>query len=71
MCLQFSYDMLSVAVINMPKRFTFVLPDAIAQDLEDWATDEGRATANLVSFLIEQAVRAKHPNKYPVIRRKE
>ncbi len=56
----------------MSKRFTFVLPDAIAQDLENWAIEEGRATANLIAFLIEQAVRVKHPGKYPPpIKRKD
>lgn len=48
------------------------MPDAIAQDLENWATEEGRATANLIAFLIEQAVRVKHPGKYPPpIKRKD
>jgi predicted DNA-binding protein len=49
----------------MSKRFTFVLPDEVAQDLEDWASQEGRATANLIAFLVEQTVRIKYPEKYP------
>ena len=56
----------------MSKRFTFVLPDEVAQDLEDWASAEGRATANLIAFLVEQAVRIKYPSKYPPpIKRKD
>lgn len=35
------------------------LPGAIAAALEGWADEEGRATANLAAFLIEQAVRLK------------
>lgn len=49
----------------MSKKTTIVLPDAIYEDLMRWADSEGRPTANLASFLIEQSVRAKFPNKYP------
>lgn len=49
----------------MSKKITIVLPDAIHEDLAKWADQEGRATANLASFLVEQSVRVKFPNKYP------
>ena len=51
--------------IHVSKRVMVTLPDAIAIDLERWADEEGRATANLAAFLIEQSIRAKYPDKYP------
>jgi hypothetical protein len=50
---------------SMSKRTTIVLPDKIFADLEKWADEEGRPTANLAAFLVEQAVRAKYPEEYP------
>ncbi len=50
---------------QMSKKTTIVLPDAIYEDLIKWAEAEGRPTANLASFLIEQSVRAKFRDKYP------
>ncbi|BAZ19084.1 hypothetical protein NIES4071_109690 (plasmid) [Calothrix sp. NIES-4071] len=50
---------------QMSKKTTIVLPDVIYEDLMRWAESEGRPTANLASFLIEQSVRAKFSNKYP------
>jgi len=47
------------------KRTTIVLPAAIYDALGDWADEEGRATANLAAFLIEQAVRIKYSGKFP------
>ena len=47
------------------KRTTIVLPDQVFQDLERWADEEGRPTANLAAFLVEISVRAKYPEKYP------
>jgi len=55
----------------MTKRTTIVLPDAIYEDLLDWAKEEGRPTANLVAFLVEQAIRLKYPEKYPSPKTKE
>jgi CopG-like RHH_1 or ribbon-helix-helix domain, RHH_5 len=52
------------------KRVMVTLPDSISADLEAWADEEGRPTANLAAFLVEQAVRAKFPEKYPVVRPK-
>jgi hypothetical protein len=50
---------------QMSKKTTIVLPDTIYEDLMKWAESEGRPTANLASFLIEQSVRTKFSNKYP------
>lgn len=55
----------------MTKRTTIVLPDAIYEDLQDWAKEEGRPTANLVAFLVESAIRFKYPEKYPLPKGKE
>ncbi|WP_127087446.1 ribbon-helix-helix domain-containing protein [Dulcicalothrix desertica] len=49
----------------MSKKTTIVLPDAIYEDLIRWAEAEGRPTANLAAFLVEQSVRAKFKDKYP------
>ena len=38
------------------KRITVTLPDQMAEALEDWAMQQGRPTANLASFLIEQGI---------------
>lgn len=50
---------------QMSKKTTIVLPDAIYDDLIKWAELEGRPTANLAAFLIEQSVRVKFRDKYP------
>lgn len=42
------------AFIDMTKRTTIVLPDAVYEDLQLWADEEGRATANLVAFLVSR-----------------
>ncbi|MBE9030433.1 hypothetical protein IQ266_11890 [filamentous cyanobacterium LEGE 11480] len=38
------------------KRITVTLPDQTAEALENWATQQGRPTANLAAFLIEQGI---------------
>lgn len=38
------------------KRITVTLPDQVAEALEAWASQQGRPTANLASFLIEQGI---------------
>lgn len=48
------------------KRFMVTLPDALYMELQDWAKSEGRPTANLAAFLIEQAIR-KHRQPKPVV----
>ncbi len=47
------------------KKITIVVPSSIHDDLTAWAEEEGRALANLASYLLEQALRAKFPKKYP------
>ena len=47
------------------KRTTIVLPRMVYEALEEWADSEGRATANLAAFMVEQAVRAKFPDRFP------
>ncbi len=49
----------------MSKRTTIVLPDKVFESLEHWADDEGRATANLAAYLVEQAVRVRFPEEFP------
>ena len=50
---------------QMSDRFSVTLADGLAADLQQWANEEGRAKANLASFLIELAIRQKFPEKYP------
>ena len=42
---------------NVSKRVFITIPDAVFDDLEDWADQQGRANANLAAFLVETAVR--------------
>ncbi len=50
---------------DVSKRVLVTLPDTLHADLELWAAEESRPTANLAAFLLEQAIRAKYPDKYP------
>jgi len=43
---------------KMSKRTTITLPDSVFEELEDWAEQQGRPTANLASFLVELGIRA-------------
>lgn len=43
----------------MVKRITVTLSDELHKALENWANDEGRATANLAAFLLQKAVEEK------------
>lgn len=52
-------------MLLVSKRTTIVLPDKVFQSLEDWADDEGRATANLAAYLVEQSVRGRFPDEFP------
>ncbi len=52
---------------NMAYKFTVTLPDEVGQDLQKWAKNEGRPTANLAAFLIELGVKRKFPDKYPEV----
>jgi hypothetical protein len=50
---------------EITKRTTITLPAAVFDALEEWADHEGRPTANLAAYLIEQSVRIKYPDKFP------
>jgi hypothetical protein len=39
------------------KRVNLTLPDAVYEDLERWASLQGRPSANLAAFLVEVAIR--------------
>jgi hypothetical protein len=41
----------------MMKRFTVTVPDSVYEDLERWADEQGRPTANLAALLIELGIR--------------
>ncbi len=50
---------------QMSKRTTITLPDSVFEELEDWADQQGRPTANLASFLVELGIRqAKESQEY-------
>ena len=38
------------------KRVFLTLPDVVYQNLEDWASSQGRPVANLGAFIVEKAV---------------
>ena len=42
---------------DVSKRVFITIPDAVFADLEDWADQQGRPTANLAAFLVETAIR--------------
>lgn len=42
---------------DVSKRVFITVPDAVFEDLEDWAHQQGRPTANLAAFLVETAIR--------------
>ena len=60
----FSSNMIDDMAENT-KRTTIVLPRTVYEALEECADSEGRATANLAAFMVEQAVRAKFPDRFP------
>ena len=41
---------------SVSKRIMVTLPDAVAEELERWAGQQGRPTANLAAFLIETSI---------------
>ncbi|NJL21041.1 MAG: ribbon-helix-helix protein, CopG family [Leptolyngbyaceae cyanobacterium SM1_3_5] len=49
----------------MVKRITITLPDDTAEALEEWAKEEGRPTANLVTFLVQKAISEKQEQPKP------
>lgn len=57
---------------TMSKRTTITLPDAVFDELEEWADQQGRPTANLASFLVEVGVRqAKEKGEFSPKPKKE
>jgi hypothetical protein len=42
---------------SMAKKVFASVPDAVASDLEEWAEQQGRSLSNLISFLLENAIR--------------
>ena len=49
----------------MTRQITTVVADVVYEDLKAWAKEEGRPLSNLTSYLLESALRAKYPEKYP------
>lgn len=50
---------------NEMKRITITLPDQTATELEDWADQQGRPTANLAAYLVELGInQAKEKAQY-------
>lgn len=53
------------AKTDVSKRLNLTLPDTVFDELEDWAQQQGRPTANLGSFLIELGIRqAKEKSEF-------
>jgi len=50
---------------EITKRTTITLPALVFEAMEEWADEEGRPTANLAAYLIEQSVRIKYPDRFP------
>lgn len=48
------------------KRINVTLPDSVLNDLEWWAEEQGRPTANLAAYLIEVSIKeAKERGEFP------
>jgi hypothetical protein len=48
------------------KRINVTLPDSVLGDLEWWAEEQGRPTANLAAYLIEVSIKeAKERGEFP------
>jgi hypothetical protein len=53
-------------MIKMTKRINLTIPDALFEDLDYWAKQEGRSMANLSAVLLESAVKsAKANDEFP------
>jgi hypothetical protein len=53
-------------MIQMTKRINLTIPDALFEDLDYWAKQEGRSMANLSAVLLENAVKsAKSNDEFP------
>lgn len=50
---------------NVSKRVFVTVPDAVYEELEDWADKQGRSVSNLTAFLVEASLReAKERGEY-------
>lgn len=50
---------------NVSKRVFVTVPDAVYEELEDWANKQGRSVSNLTAFLVEASLReAKERGEY-------
>lgn len=47
---------------GMAKKVFASVPDSVANDLEIWANQQGRSLSNLISFLLENALRDAKAN---------
>ena len=43
--------------MQISKRFSVTLPDAVFEELEKLANEQGRTTANLAAFIVESGIR--------------
>ncbi len=51
---------------DVSKRVMVTLPDIVHEDLEKWASYQGRPTANLAAYLIELGIReARQKGEFP------
>ena len=51
---------------KMSKRVFLTLPDELFEDLERWAVKQGRPTANLAAYLVENGIQqAKRAGEIP------
>jgi CopG-like RHH_1 or ribbon-helix-helix domain, RHH_5 len=52
---------------TVSKRVNLTLPDSVFEELEAWADQQGRPTANLAAFIVESAVKqAKEAGEFVV-----
>ncbi len=42
---------------NVSKRVFMTVPDAVYEELEQWAESQGRSVSNLTAFLVESALK--------------
>ena len=55
-----------IEIGSVSKRVNLTLPDVVYEDLERWASLQGRPPANLGAFLVESAIRkAKELGELP------
>ena len=55
-----------IEISSVSKRVNLTLPDVVYEDLERWASLQGRPPANLGAFLVESAIRkAKELGELP------